>query len=385
MNILITGVAGFIGSFTARELLRQGHNVIGVDNFDPFYDRRAKEFNLDLIRLEAGEGSENFSEDVVKGIYEKLNLFSGGGDAGDGRDVALQRLSGDGEVQGEDVAVQRLYGCDGGDENKFNFYEQDITEFEGLEKIFGKHEIDGIIHLAAMAGVPYSIKDPIKYTKVNDEGTVNLLELSVRNKMDNFVFASSSSVYGHRTEVPFTEDLDVNTPISPYAATKRMGEIMNFTYNHIYNINITNLRFFTVYGPLQRPYGMAIQKFIKQVERGEPMTLYGDGEMARDYTYIDDIVSGIIGALENNVGFNTYNLGNENPVSLNKLSTEIQTQMGRGEVVNLECPATEVPITYSDISKARKFLNYDPKTSIEEGIKRQIELFNIMPKWYREL
>ncbi|MBD3362914.1 NAD-dependent epimerase/dehydratase family protein [Candidatus Dojkabacteria bacterium] len=347
MKILVTGAAGFIGSFTCRKLIKHSHDVVGIDNFDPFYSIKAKKFNIDLINLYAKKQTSYFD---LKEVQNILNL--------------LHRKRGEGT---------------------YKFYNLDILHQDKLENLFSENDFDAVIHLAAMAGVPHSIKLPIKYTNVNIKGTQNLLELCVKYSIKNIIFASSSSVYGNCEEVPFKEELDVDFPISPYAATKRMGEILNYTYHHLYNLNISNLRFFTVYGPLQRPYGMAIQKFIKQTYNKQKMTIYGDGSMSRDYTYIEDITDGILKAIQKNKGYKIFNLGNNSSIDLIKLTDLIKENMGAGSITNVKAPPTEVPITYADIRKANKVLGYDPKTKIEEGIQKQIEIFLAMPKWYKKL
>lgn len=353
MKVLITGAAGFIGSFLSRRLLSEGYDVVGVDNFHEYYARGAKEFNLDLTRAFVGRAA---SQDQPKaheilGLLQKFSLFS----------QAKKKLG------------------------KFDFFECDIRDKDGLARIFRENEVETIVHLAAMAGVQASIHNPKLYADVNILGTINLLDLAVEYKIQNFVFASSSSVYGATTEVPFKETQNVDNPISPYAATKRMNEIMNYTYSYLHSLPVTCLRFFTVYGPLQRPYGMVIQKFIKHAYHDKKLPVYGDGTMKRDYTYIDDIVDGIVRALQKPQKYEIYNLGNENPVDLNELTSMIIKLLGKGEVEYLESPKTEVPITYADISKAKNDLGYNPSVKILEGLKRQVEVYKAMPEWYKEL
>jgi len=237
-----------------------------------------------------------------------------------------------------------------------------------------------------MAGVPFSIKNPRLYTSVNVDGTVNLLDLSSKNAVSNFVFASSSSVYGDSKDVPFSEDEVDNKPVSPYAATKLAGEVLCHTFHHNFGFPVTCLRFFTVYGPLQRPYGMVIQRFLNQALHNIPLTVYGDGGMARDYTYVSDTVSGIVSAIDKKLDYEIINLGNSSPVKLNDLVKEIGDSLGVEIKVNhIEKPSTEVTITYADTSKAKRLLGYDPKMDIKEGIRRQVEVLKIMPEWYRDL
>lgn len=352
MNILVTGTAGFIGSYLARKLIVEGYNVIGIDNFDKYYSRKAKEFNIDLIYLAAKKNPRHFKKTNITPIFKRLDKWESNN--------------------------SHLVGI-------FKFIETDIRKSKKLKKLFQENKIDKIVHLAGMAGVPFSIKDPIKYTSVNLGGTVNLLNLAVKYKIQNFIFASSSSVYGSTSQVPFKEAQNVDNPISPYAATKRMGEIICYTFSYLYKLPITCLRFFTVYGPLQRPYGMAIQKFIKLIFQNKNIPIFGNGKMGRDFTYITDIVEGIIKALNKPQRYKIYNLGNSYPISINKLADLIIIKMEKGSKVYIDKPPTEVPITYADITRAKKELGYMPKVSINLGLKRQIEIFKIMPKWYQKL
>lgn len=356
MKILVTGAAGFIGSFLCRELLSRGDDVFGCDNFHKYYPRKCKEFNVDLINLASSEKKlQFFKKDEVSNAYESLLQY----ETGKPKNVKA---------------------------GKFTFLEGDITNYDFLKSLFEKEVFDTVVHLAAMAGVPSSIKEPRLYTSVNVDGTVNLLNLSVENKISNFVFASSSSVYGNLKETPFSEGNVENKPVSPYAATKLAGEILCYTFHHNFNLPVTCLRFFTVYGPLQRPYGMVIQRFLNQALHNVPLTVYGDGSMARDYTYITDTVSGIISACDKKLDYEIINLGNSNPVKLTDLIKYIEESLGmKIEVKHLDKPSTEVDITYADISKAKKLLGYDPKTDIKEGIKRQVEILKIMPDWYKNL
>ncbi|MDD3646982.1 MAG: NAD-dependent epimerase/dehydratase family protein [Candidatus Dojkabacteria bacterium] len=351
MKILVTGTAGFIGSFLTRALISLDHSVVGIDNFHPYYSKKAKNFNLDLIRFHSGQDLKEFTGKSISKIYSKLS---------------------------EKTETKKSKGY-------FKFIECDIRKYRSLAKIIKQERITHIVHLAAMAGVPYSIEKPREYVEVNIDGTTNLLDIAVKNKISNFIFASSSSVYGASQKVPFIETQNVDNPISPYAATKRMGEILCYTFSYLYLLPITCLRFFTVYGPLQRPYGMAIQKFIRQTDKGEPMTVYGDGTMSRDYTYIDDTVRGIISALNKPQRYQIYNLGNSHPVSLKRLTALITKYMQKGKTEYLDKPSTEVPTTYANISKAQKELSYKPEVTIEPGLKRQIEIYKSMPKWYKEL
>ena len=312
-TILVTGCAGFIGSHVCTLLLKKGYQVIGVDNFDPFYSREVKESNLSSL---------------------------------------LQHAS-------------------------FNFYEIDIAD--GLEAIKDER-INVVIHLAAKAGVRPSIEDPAGYLRANITATQKVHEFMLSKSIKKLVFASSSSVYGNNKKTPFSEDDSVDNPISPYAFTKKAGELMNYTFHHLYNIDVVNLRFFTVYGPGQRP-DLAIHKFVKKIANDEPITLFGDGQTARDYTYIDDTVSGIYAALEyclhNNPVYTTVNLGNNSPVKLDELVDTIYAAMGKEKnIIREGMQPGDVDITFADINKAGKLFNYKPETSLAEGIKKFIA-------WYK--
>lgn len=311
-TILVTGGAGFIGSHLCEQLLARDNRVVCVDNFDPYYPAQVKKNNI--------------------------------------RNALTNK--------------------------SFKLAECDIRNRDGLEKIFHNHRIDSVIHLAARAGVRSSISDPLFYQDVNVRGTVNLLELSREWSIKNFVFGSSSSVYGVRNEIPFREDDSLAQPISPYAASKQAGELFCYTYHHLYPIPITCLRFFTVYGPRQRP-DMAIHKFTRLIDQGEEIPLYGDDSSKRDYTYISDIIDGILSALERKFAFEIINLGDSKTIELKQLVSLIEKNLSKkAKVRELPVQAGDVPITCADISKARKLLNYNPKVRIEEGIKNFVQ-------WYR--
>jgi UDP-glucuronate 4-epimerase len=309
--ILVTGAAGFIGSHLCEKLLENDLQVTGIDNFDPFYDPEIKKRNLE-------------------------NIFK---------------------------------------HPKFHFYEVSITDIAALEKVFSEHQFSHIVHLAAKAGVRPSIEQPFAYKTTNIDGTMNLLELTRKHHIDRFIFASSSSVYGNNNKIPFSEDDPVDHPISPYAATKKAGELICYTYHHLYKINIFSLRFFTVYGPRQRPE-MAIHKFTRRIDSGEPVELYGFGKPKRDYTYIDDILQGVVSAIEKVNGFEIFNLGESKTISTNDLIDVIEKKIGKKAIRSqVEMQPGDVNATFADISKAQKLLDYKPKTSIDEGISKFV-------KWY---
>ncbi len=313
MKILITGAAGFIGSHTADALLKRGDTVIAIDNFNTYYSPKDKKANM-----EPAKKHKNYTQ-----------------------------------------------------------YAKDILDMEGMKAIFRQEMPDKVIHLAARAGVRPSLEDPQLYVDVNVKGLVNMLELSREFKVKNFVFGSSSSVYGANKKVPFSETDAVNNPISPYAATKRAGELMCATYHHLYSLNISCMRFFTVYGPRGRP-DMAPYKFTKAIMEGKEITMYGDGTTKRDYTYIDDIVSGIIAGLDKNYAFEIFNLGNSKTVPLKDFIATIERAVGKkAKIKKMPLQPGDVTITYADLTKSRKMLGYDPKTSIDEGIRNFVD-------WYRE-
>lgn len=317
--ILITGAAGFIGSHLTEKLLDSGEEIVGIDNLCDFYDIELKKYNLEIIKK-----NENA--------------------------------------------------------DKFIFIEEDIRNLNGLETIFNNFPIDTIIHLAAMAGVRPSIEDPILYQEVNVRGTQNLLECSKKNNVKKFIFASSSSVYGNNKKIPFAETDNVDHPISPYAATKKAGELLCYTYHEIYDIDMICLRFFTVYGPRQRP-DLAIHKFARMVNQKKPIPFYGDGTTARDYTFINDIVDGLKKSLkwirENTNIYEIINLGNNEPVKLSRLVEVISNHFNYEIVINRQpIPKGDVMITFADISKARNLFGYDPKTSIESGLDEFFKWFH---------
>ncbi|MBN2087496.1 GDP-mannose 4,6-dehydratase [Candidatus Peregrinibacteria bacterium] len=312
MKILVTGGAGFIGSNVIKYLLDStDYDVVCIDILNDFYDTAIKERNL------------------------------------------LPFL----------------------DNERFKLYREDICDFEAMNKIFVQEKPHKIIHLAARASVRDGIKNPLLYEKVNLGGTINLLELSKQHGIENFVFASSSSVYGNQSKTPFSETDIVEEPISLYAATKKAGENLCYTYHHLNNIPITCLRFFTVYGPSGRP-DMAPYKFTDLIYKGEPLPKYGDGTSERDYTYVDDIVQGIISSLEKNLSFEVINLGNSETTSLNDFIALIEKLLGKKAIIEqLPMQPGDVDITYADISKAEKLLGYKPSVTTEEGMKKFVEWY----------
>jgi UDP-glucuronate 4-epimerase len=262
----------------------------------------------------------------------------------------------------------------------YEFFEADVRDMDTLRKIAEHIQPEIVIHLAARAGVRPSIEQPALYESVNVAGTVNLLEIAREFKVQRLIFGSSSSVYGITNTVPFCEDDLMTRPISPYAATKLAAELMCYTYTHLYGLTILCLRFFTVYGPRQRP-DLAIHKFTALIESGKPIPVYGDGSMGRDYTYVDDIVAGVVASLEYvpppKLPFEVFNLGNSHPVRLRELIAQLEAATGKKALQDrLPDQPGDVPITWANINKAKRLLGYSPKTSMEQGLQNFVA-------WYR--
>lgn len=309
MTILITGAAGFIGSHTSEKLLGLGHHVIGLDNFDAFYEASIKKTN-------------------ISGASQNSN---------------------------------------------FTFYEGDIRDKQFLDGIFQSNNIEIVIHLAAKAGVRPSVLDPALYHDVNVNGTRCLLEAVSLNKNIKFIFASSSSVYGESNKVPFHEADKLDTPVSPYAATKVLGEELCKEFGDRFQVDYTILRFFSVYGPRQRP-DMGIARFFHQLIHDLPITIFGDGSTLRDYTFIEDIVDGIISCIHLNEVGKIINLGNSEPIVLKDLISAMENVSSKkGQLQYLKRKEGDVFQTYADISNARKLLGYHPKTDLETGLLKQLE------------
>jgi len=261
--------------------------------------------------------------------------------------------------------------------------ELDVTHGAAVSRLVAQTKPVGILHLAAMAGVRPSIEQPAYYARVNVEGTTHLLQAAVEHKVQKFVFASSSSVYGNLGRVPFREDDPVAEPISPYAATKRAGELMCYTYWHLYRLPVFCLRFFTVFGPRQRP-DLAIHKFTRLISAGKPVPIFGDGSTSRDYTFVDDIVSGIVASLERCDRYRIYNLGGNDPVTLSTLVSEIEKAVGKKALIDRR-PAQpgDVERTYADLTRSAAELGYKPRTSLAEGLKRFVGWFKEYGHLYR--
>lgn len=322
-TIVLTGGAGFIGSHTASRLLKNGWETVIIDNFNDYYPTAFKRENI--LELEAEAEAEAGSLCVREG---------------------------------------------------------DITDAAFLEDVFSRFNPSAVIHLAAAAGVRPSIENPGLYVRSNINGTVNVLEQIKKHGVKRLVFASSSSVYGNNKKVPFSEKDPVDTPISPYAATKKAGELLCHTYHKLYGINTACLRFFTVYGPRQRP-DLAIYKFTERILKGQPLPVYGDGGTMRDYTYIDDIMKGVFGALEwtadyGEPRYDIFNLGESRTVTLHDMIGVLENALNKKAVINRLRPQPgDVEKTYADISRAREVIGYNPETDFETGIKKFVD-------WYLE-
>jgi UDP-glucuronate 4-epimerase len=313
-TILVTGAAGFIGSHAAEALLAEGYRVIGVDNFCDFYDRSWKEMNLRCIAQSA---------------------------------------------------------------SRIDVEEIDITDGPRISRLIATARPVAILHLAAMAGVRPSIEQPAYYAQVNVVGTTHLLQAAVTSGVKKFLFASSSSVYGNLNRVPFSETDPVTEPISPYAATKRAGELICYTYWHLYRLPVFCLRFFTVYGPRQRP-DLAIHKFTRLIGRGKPVPMFGDGSASRDYTFVKDTVAGILSALQRCDRFRIYNLGGAEPITLAHLIEAIERAVGKPAVINrLPAQMGDVERTFADLTRSQAELDYAPRVALPDGLKRFVD-------WYRQ-
>lgn len=313
MDILITGGAGFIGFHVAKALLERGDKVTIIDNFNDYYDIRLKEARIKEL----------------------------------------------------------------GNHNNLNLIRADISDHNAMDDIFKNHKFNKICHLAAQAGVRYSLENPLIYEKSNIMGTLVMLEMARKYSIKDFVFASSSSVYGNNKKTPFSEDDNVDHPVSFYAATKKSNELMAYTYHHLYQINCTGLRFFTVYGEFGRP-DMAYFKFTKAILEDKPIDIYNNGKMKRDFTYISDITDGVLAAIDNPFPYEIINLGNNNPVELSYFIECIEKAVGKKAKKNMmPMQKGDVPITYADISNAEKLLNYKPSVKIGQGIEKFVE-------WYKD-
>ncbi len=311
--ILVTGAAGFIGFHLCKKLLDMGDMVIGVDNMNNYYDPNLKKARLNILKKYS----------------------------------------------------------------KFIFFKEDIHNFDGLKKIFQEYKIEVICNLAAQAGVRYSIKDPFSYQKSNMEGFLNIIELARHFKIKNFIYASSSSVYGKNKKVPFSVEDKVDSPVSLYGATKKANELIAHAYHHLYKIPCTGLRYFTVYGPWGRP-DMAYFLFTDAIIKEKPIKVFNYGDMKRDFTYIDDIIEGTIAAINKVFPFEIFNLGNSKPVSLMKFIATLEQLLGKeAKKEFLPIQPGDVPETYAEIGKSTQLLGFKPQTPLNKGLEKFVN-------WYKE-
>jgi UDP-glucuronate 4-epimerase len=310
-HVLVTGGAGFIGSHLTARLLQDGDRVTGLDLFDDFYAPELKQANVEPFL-------RHRSYRLVKG---------------------------------------------------------DIRDEQLLQELFSRGRFEVVVHLAARAGVRPSLEMPLLYQDVNVRGTAAVLEAARRHQVRRVVFGSSSSVYGNNRKVPFAEDDPVEHPISPYAASKRAGELLAYSFHHLYGMDIPCLRFFTVYGPAQRPE-MAIHKFTRAIEEGRPVTMFGDGSMRRDFTYVDDIIDGVVAAMERARGYRIYNLGESQTVTVAELIERIGEALGKvPKIEQLPAQPGDVDVTYADIRRAREELGYTPVTDVVQGLRKFVDWF----------
>ena len=311
MKALLSGGAGFIGSHLCEALLARDWQVVVLDNFDEFYDPAVKRANIRQCQ----------------------------------------------------------------EQGNFKLVEGDIRDRALVESLLQGRDVDVLVHLAAKAGVRPSIADPLGYQDVNVRGTACLLEAARKYELGKFIFGSSSSVYGNNKKIPFAESDSVDFPISPYAATKKAGELLCHTYCHLFGIGMTCLRFFTVYGPRQRP-DLAIHKFTRLIEAGQAIPVFGDGSMSRDFTYVDDIVAGVLAAIDRCEGYHIYNLGESEPIVLRDLVAAIEKALGKKAVIDRQpLQPGDVDRTFADISLARKELGYKPGTDLAKGLENFVSWF----------
>ena len=313
MKILVTGAAGFIGSHLAEKLLERGDEVVGLDNFNDYYDPAKKRAN-----------------------ERRLNGYPG-----------------------------------------FKMVEGDVRDRQGMFDLFAREQFAAVAHLAALAGVRNAVKYPEQYVEVDYNGTQHLMDAARAEGVGNFVFASTSSVYGATEQIPFVETDPCDRPLQPYAAAKRAAEILGYSYHYLFDMNFTAIRFFTVYGPNGRPDMMAY-KLADSITKGREVPLYNGGEMYRDWTYVGDITDGVVAALDRPLGYEIINLGRGEPVLLNDFVRIMESLAGKkANLVDAPKPAADVERTYADIGKAKALLDYDPQVSVDEGVRRFWE-------WYRE-
>lgn len=319
-HYLLTGVAGFIATKVAEFLLAAGHTVVGVDNVNTAYDVRLKHWRLQQLHDQPG----------------------------------------------------------------FTFRHTDICDRAALAAVWEGQRFDAVINLAARAGVRYSVENPWVYFDTNATGTLNLLELCRTHGVQKFVLASTSSLYGAHNPLPFREDADTSRPLSPYAASKKAAEVLCYTYHHLYQLDVTVFRYFTVYGPAGRP-DMSPFRFVQWVSEGRPVLLYGDGTQSRDFTYVDDIARGTIAGLRP-VGYDIINLGSDQPITMNQALQTIERAVGRSaQVVHQPPHRADMAATWADVSKAGQLLGWEPQYNFEQGIDQTVRWYQAQRDWAKEI
>ncbi len=345
---LVTGAAGFIASKVCEFLLRDGHTVVGVDNLNDYYDVRLKDWRLGQL---LGAGRKELGTDPGKSVYAPNSQPQAPGSL-------LPALNSD----------------------NFHFHVLDIENLTALDALFSRYSFDAVFNLAARAGVRYSMENPHVYLSTNTQGTLNLLECQRKHGVKKQVLASTSSLYAG-CAMPFTEDLPVNTPLSPYAATKKGAELMAYSYHKLYGLDMTVVRYFTVFGPAGRP-DMSIFRFIKWIDEEKPMELFGDGSQSRDFTYVDDIARGTILAARP-LGYEIVNLGGgRNPISLNTVIAFIERSLGKKAVYDSKpFHVADIKETWADITKAQRLLDWSPRISPEEGFQRSVDWYTANRAW----
>lgn len=349
MRYLVTGCAGFIASRACEMLLEQGHAVVGVDNLNDYYDVRLKDWRLSRL---LGSSARPLGADPGRSVYADAQ-----------------------ELHGDTAAARP---------GKFIFRPVDIENQGSLDALFAEHRFDGVLNLAARAGVRYSMENPHVYLTTNTHGTLNILECMRKHGVRKHVLASTSSLYAG-CAMPFTEDLPVNTPLSPYAASKKGAELMAYSYFKLYGLDTTVLRYFTVFGPAGRP-DMSIFRFIKWIEAGEPLELMGDGSQSRDFTYVDDIARGTIAALKP-LGYEIINLGGgRNPITLQAVIAFIEKALGKKAIIDGKpFHIADIKETWADISKAERLLGWKPQVAPMDGFQKSVDWYLANKSWCRHV
>ena len=358
MHYLVTGCAGFIASRVCEILLEQGHTVVGVDNLNDYYDVRLKDWRLSRL---LGSSARPLGSDSKKSIY-----------------------LGAGSITTSSASSNSPSPLAPHSPGKFTFHALDLEDLASLDRLFDANKFDGVLNLAARAGVRYSMENPHVYLTTNTHGTLNILECMRKHGVKKHVLASTSSLYAGCT-MPFTEDLSVNTPLSPYAATKKGAELMAYSYFKLYGLDTTVLRYFTVFGPAGRP-DMSIFRFIKWIEAGEPLELMGDGSQSRDFTYVDDIARGTIVALKP-LGYEIINLGGgNNPITLQAVIAFIEKALGNKAIIDLKpFHIADIKETWADISKAERLLDWKPEISPLDGFQKSVDWYLANKSWCQQI